>query len=238
MLEHPLFIQSEDDDPKDLPNIDHISVMRSVRGRWVAVPRSFNAEELQSPEDIAELLGGGSYKLFGRGKGNARIAKTVVIEVEGDPPEEIRARQSPPVPQAEPIRGGSDLAAMAQIMTTMMQGSQQQSREFMLAMNNANTASMNALATIIGGALKQTTGHDPAETFRAGVDAVKALQPPAAPPAPPPVPAEEKGEDWGAILGNIGKVAELVQMFMGQGMSINEAVTKGVTEVAQASAVE
>jgi hypothetical protein len=237
MLEHPLFIQSEDDDPKELPNIDHISVMRSVRGRWVAVPRSFNAEELQSPEDIAELLGGGAYKLFGRGKGNARIAKTVVIEVEGDPPEEIRARQNPPSVAIEPAHGQSDLAAMSQIMTTMMQMSQQQSRDFMLAMNQQTANSMTALSTIIGGALNSTKGHDPAETFRAGVDAVKALQPPAPPPAPP-VATEEKGEDWGAILGNIGKVAELVQMFMGQGMSINEAVTKGVTEVAQASAVE
>lgn len=128
---HPLFLPEDEDDEPVL--VSEIQICRMENGQQVFYPRVFPATELQSLEQVAAELGGGSYILIARNEGRITTRRKYVLPGKPKPMydesrQETASHQTAPVP-VDPMAammGGSQGGLMGLIMMMMQQMMQQQ----------------------------------------------------------------------------------------------------------------
>jgi hypothetical protein len=128
---HPLFLTEDSDD--DPVNVSEIQIARVENGQQVFYPRLFPATELQSLEQVAAELGGGSYILIARHEGRITTRRKYVLPGKPKPMyDESRQEKDPPaavVPPINPMSAmGGESGLMGLIMMMMQQMMQQQAQ--------------------------------------------------------------------------------------------------------------
>ena len=127
---HPLFLTEDSDD--DPVNVSEIQIARVENGQQVFYPRLFPAAELQSLEQVAAELGGGSYILIARHDGRITTRRKYVLPGKPKPMyDESRQEKETPVAVAAPINplmASGEGGLMGLIMMMMQQMMQQQAQ--------------------------------------------------------------------------------------------------------------
>lgn len=181
MNAHPLFPPATDADAP--PEVGSIRVYRMDGGRRVLCPKTFAAHELQSPETVFELFGGGAYLLQARSVDNARITANAQLDLAGTP------RPLAPEPEPAPMRAAAGassidptqllLAVMNNqqqqnvLMVTMMQESSKQMVAMVTGMLSTTRADSQAMVQAMG-AMSQAATNQQGELFKALLSAKEA----------------------------------------------------------------
>ena len=254
---HPLFLTEDSDD--DPVSVSEIQIARVENGQQVFYPRLFPANELQSLEQVAAELGGGSYILIARHEGRITTRRKYVLP--GKPkPMYDESRQEPTTPQvsapvASPVMGPGE-GMVPFFMMMMQQQNQAADRQMQLViamMQSSREASTEDKATARAEMqanlerdriasekqmmmmremmqLAQSGNKSEGGEFYKGVEFMRTF----AAQQIDVLKAQSKGEDtdWGSILETVGQAIQGLNMFkqVQQG-----GLPEGIPDVAEAA---
>jgi hypothetical protein len=226
MIDHPLFnFEDPDDTEKRKRNIAYINIMACEPGKKkITLTNQWEPEELQTPADVLEAVGGvyGTYELIGRGTKHQIMDRQMISlgAPKGHVPPPPPAPAQPPPPPVVTMAQAPTMQASGIIIPSTMDPNVAMVIS-MMAMQNQNaqfnaqnqTAMITGLATafapVIGAALSRPGvagapgSQQAAESgFLKGIEVMAALK--------EGVDSANKGPatDWGTVSGQIAQAVK------------------------------
>jgi hypothetical protein len=254
---HPLFLTEDSDD--DPVAVSEIQIARVENGQQVFYPRLFPANELQSLEQVAAELGGGSYILIARHEGRITTRRKYVLPGKPKPMYDEGRQENSEKPAAAPTIAVPPVAdPMMSMIMMMMQGMMQQQAQaqqsqtqmFIAMMQGSRESSAEEKAqaraelqaniererissertmALMREMMMAKGGGGAGEDFTRGVEFMRSF----ATQQIETLRANAKGEDndWSSILETLGQVMQGVGML--KGVTGTGPLPEGVAQAAE-----